>query len=180
MMRREGYSKAIIVFFIILLVWALLQFIAPVALEQGSVEDLSGSTGIADNEKKIDEMPFPWNSIYGCGDSLCHQISDRSFFINGNQMPFCARCTAIWLGLTIGLGFMIFYKIELDEKFLIIIFLSLVPVGIDGVGQLLGFWESNNITRVITGGILGIVFGFAIGIIIDEIKDIISLNKTKE
>ena len=34
--------------------------------------------------------------------------------------------------------------------------LAIVPIGIDGTGQLLGFWESTNLIRAITGGIVGI------------------------
>ena len=49
-------------------------------------------------------------------------------------MPFCSRCTAIWLGLAIGLGFMIFYRIKLDEKFFFILIIGIVPLVIDGIG----------------------------------------------
>jgi len=92
-------------------------------------------------------------------------------------MPFCSRCTAIWLGLAIGLGFMVFYKIELNEKFLYLIFIGLIPIGIDGVGQLIGLWESTNVIRVITGLLVGVVCGIAIGVIIDEIKSIAKEKK---
>jgi uncharacterized membrane protein len=125
-------------------------------------------------------MSSPWSHIYSAGDRLCHQKADRSLFINGNQMPFCSRCTAIWLGLAIGLGFMVFFIIKLDEKFVLFIILGMVPIGIDGIGQLFGYWESTNIIRIITGLLVGIVCGISIGVIIDEIRDIIiSRKKTK-
>lgn len=180
-MERRGKSSKIIIliFFIPFLLWVLLQFLAPLALPQGSVDDLSGYTGLSDNKEVIDTMPGPWNSVYSAGDRLCHEKAERSFFINGNQMPFCSRCTAIWLGLAIGLGFMVFYKIELDEKFLFVIIFGIVPIGVDGVGQLFGLWESTNIARVITGVAVGIVCGIAIGVIIDEIREMIYLKKTK-
>ena len=173
-MERRGKSSRLIIliFFIPFLIWILLQFFAPFAIPQSTVDDLSGLTGVADNEGLIDSLPAPWNSIYSCGDSLCHQKAERSFFLNENQMPFCSRCTAIWLGFTIGLGFMVFYKIELNEKFLILIFIGLAPIGIDGVGQLFGLWESTNTIRLITGVLVGFVCGIAIGLIIDEIRDL--------
>lgn len=181
MERREKSSRLIIlIFFIPFLIWIILQFLAPLALPHGSTNDLSGFVGVSDNEKLIDEMPFPWNSIYSCGDVLCHEKAERSFFINGNQMPFCSRCTAIWLGLAIGLGFMVFYKIELNEKFLILIIIGLVPIGVDGVGQLFGFWISTNTVRVITGLLVGIVCGIAIGLIIDEIRIIYQAKKKQK
>ena len=181
MEKREKSSRWIIlIFFIPFLIWILLQFLAPLTLPHGSVDNLSGLVGVSDNEKMIDTIPSPWSSIYGCGDKLCHQKAERSFFINGNQMPFCSRCTAIWLGLAIGLGFMVFYKIELNVKFLYLIIIGLVPIGIDGVGQLLKIWESNNLTRLITGLMIGIVCGIAIGIIIDESREIFRFKKKRK
>ena len=180
MERRERSSRTVIlIFFALFLTWSALQFLAPLSLPQGSIDDLSGLTGVSDNEKLISEMPAPWNMVYSAGDKLCHQKAERSFFINDNQMPFCSRCTAIWLGLAIGLGFMVFYKIQLNEKFIFVVIAGLVPIGIDGVGQLFGFWESTNIMRVVTGLIIGIICGISIGIIIDEIKTIQPFKKTK-
>jgi len=181
-MERRGKSSRLIilVFFILFLLWGVIQFLAPLALPHGSVDDLSGHTGLLDNKNTIDEMSFPWSFVYSAGDRTCHQKADRSLFINGNQMPFCSRCTAIWLGLAIGLGFMIFYKIELDEKFVFVLIIGIVPIGIDGVGQLFGLWESTNIARVITGLAVGIVCGIAIGVIIDEIREMINSKKNKK
>ncbi|KYK21281.1 hypothetical protein AYK24_09335 [Thermoplasmatales archaeon SG8-52-4] len=175
--RGKSFSLIIFIFFIAFFIWTLLQFLAPFAFPYATIDDLSGLTAISDNEKLIENMPFPWNTIYNCGDRLCHQKAERSFFLNLNQMPFCSRCTAIWLGLAIGLGFMVFYKIELNEKFLYLIFIGLIPIGIDGVGQLIGLWESTNVIRVITGLLVGVVCGIAIGVIIDEIKSIAKEKK---
>jgi uncharacterized membrane protein len=180
MEKREGYSRIIIfIFFIPFFIWILLQFIAPFALQPGITQDLYGYVGVADNENVIDDFPSPWNAIYDCGDRLCHQKAERSFFFNENQMPFCSRCTAIWLGFTIGLGLMVFYQVKLSYKFLILLFISLAPIGIDGVGQLFNLWESTNLIRLITGLLIGIVCGFTIGIIIDEIIEMIKPQKNE-
>jgi uncharacterized membrane protein len=170
--RENSFSFIIFLFFLFFLLWVVLQFIAPIFITNNNIKDLSGIVGVSDNEVIIEKIPFPFNFVYSCGDRLCHQKVDRSLSINGNQMPFCIRCTAIWLGLAIGLGLMIFYKIVLDEKFLILIIIGFVPIAIDGVGQLLNLWESTNIIRLITGLLVGIVTGLAIGIIIDELKDL--------
>jgi uncharacterized membrane protein len=170
--RGKSFSFIIFLFFIPFLLWIILQFIAPLALPNNSIINLSGNVGILDNKESIEKMQFPIDFVYICGDRLCHQKVERSFFINENQMPFCSRCTAIWLGLVIGLGIMIFYKIELNNKFLILILIGIIPIAIDGVGQLLHFWESTNIIRLITGLLAGIVTGLAIGIIIEELIDL--------
>lgn len=177
MERRGKYSKIIIILFLIFFIWALLQFSAPIFLPENSVEDLSGLVALSDNENTLNNMSFPWNSIYSAGDRLCHQKAERSFFVNGNQMPFCSRCTAIWLGLALGLLFIIFYTIQLDGKFLFIALLCVFPLGLDGVSQLIGLWESTNLIRFITGLLTGFICGVAIGVIIDEIKGINVLKK---
>jgi uncharacterized membrane protein len=170
--RKQRLKNFVFVFFLFFFIWILLQFLAPFALPSGSVSELSGVVGFSDNKNVIQNTSFPWNIVYSSGDRLCHQRADRSLFLNGNEMPFCTRCTAIWLGLVVGLGFMVLYTIELNEKFLYAILFSLTPIGIDGIGQLFGFWESTNIIRFFTGILAGGVCGMAIGIIIDEIKAI--------
>ena len=170
--RKQRLKNLVFVFFLVFFIWILLQFLAPFALPSDSVSGLSGIVGFSDNEKIIQNMSFPWNVIYSNGDRLCHQRADRSFFLNENEMPFCSRCTAIWFGLAIGLGFMVVYTIELNEKFLIALIAALIPIGIDGIGQLFGLWESTNLIRVFTGLPAGIICGIAIGIILDELRTI--------
>ena len=177
--RAKCFRTLIFVFFALFSIWILLQFLAPIALPEGRVNDLSGLVAVSDNEDAINNMDFPWNFVYSAGDRLCHQKAERSFFINENEMPFCSRCTAIWLGLAIGLGFMVLYTIELNEKFLFTILISLIPIGVDGVGQLFGFWESTNIIRLMTGLLAGIVVGVAIGVIIDEVRAVHLLKRIK-
>ena len=177
MERRGKFSKIIFVFFVIFLIWALLQFLAPMVLPENSVTDLSGLVAVEDNENTIENIGFPWNFIYSAGDRLCHEKSERSLFINGNQMPFCSRCTAIWIGIAIGLFLMIFYKIEFDEKILLILLIGITPLAIDGFGQLFGLWESTNYIRVLTGLLTGFVTGLAFGVIIDEFKGMYETRK---
>ncbi|HVQ00092.1 MAG TPA: DUF2085 domain-containing protein [Candidatus Thermoplasmatota archaeon] len=169
----------IFVLFILFSVWSALQFLAPFALPKNSVPDLSGVVGVSDNDYLIKNMSFPWNVLYSSGDRLCHQQASRSLYFNGNQMPFCTRCTAIWLGIAIGLGFIMLVTLELTGGFLVALILCIVPLGIDGVGQLLGFWESTNIIRFITGFPAGIICGVAIGIIIDETKGLLADRRKK-
>lgn len=178
--RGRRFRSLIFVFFLVFFIWILLQVLAPLSLPSGSIQNLSGFVGVSDNEQIIQKMPFPWNTVYSIGDRLCHQKAERSLFLNGNQMPFCTRCTAIWLGIAFGLGVMVFFRIELNEKFLAVVLLSLIPIGIDGVGQLFRFWESSNIIRFITGLLAGMACGIAIGVIIDEVKTIKTFKNSKK
>ncbi len=163
--------------FLFFCVWFLLQILAPLMLPTGTITNLSGVVGFDDNTAIIRQMSFPWNFVYTAGDRLCHQQANRSFFLNGNQMSFCSRCTALWLGITIGVGFMIFFTLALSGRVLWWIFIGFIPLGIDGLGQLFGFWESTNQLRFFTGMIAGFITGLLVGVIIDEVHDMIAKKK---
>ncbi len=83
----------------------------------------------------------------------CHRRPDRSIFINGKQMPLCARCTAIY-GAYLLLPF--FYFIPYHLWNLILGVLLQFPMLIDGLTQRFKIRESNNTLRLITGGLSGI------------------------
>jgi uncharacterized membrane protein len=177
--RIHPFQSLFFIFFILYMIWVFLLFLAPVVLPSGSVSDLSGVVGSSDNAAVINDLPFPWNAVYTFGDLFCHQKAERSLFLNGNEMPFCTRCTAIWLGLAFGLGFMVLYTIELNGKFFVAIIFSLVPLGIDGIGQLFGFWESTNLVRMLTGLPAGMICGVALGIIFDELRSLHVFKKVE-
>jgi len=178
--REQPWKSLVFVFFIFFLVWLLLQILAPLMLPPGSVPDLSGSAGLSDNEQAIQNISIPWNIVYTAGDRLCHQKLERSFIVNGNQMPFCSRCIGIFAGSTLGIGLMLFFRLPLDEKFLFFILIGIAPLAVDGIGQLFGLWESTNVIRVLTGLLAGGLTGIAIGAIIDEIKDMLAEKKKEK
>ena len=179
MVKRGKASRFTFILFVLFLLFVLMQLIAPLVFPSGSYPDLSGNVAIQDNEQEIATMPFPLSLVYSCGDRLCHQKADRSLFINGNQMAFCSRCTAIWIGLVIGLGILLFYKVSLDERFFALIILSFIPIGVDGVGQLMNLWESTMLSRLLTGLFVGITTGMAMGVIIDELKETPLFNEER-
>ena len=170
--REKRFDLILLSFFCFFLMWSFLQILAPLSLPSGSVTDLSGMSGILDNAEDLQDMPFPWNTVYTIGDRMCHQKPERSLFLNGNQMPFCSRCTAIWIGLALGTAIMIPYRLNLDFKFFFLIPVGLLPLGIDGVGQLVGLWESTHVSRIITGVLAGAVCGITIGCIVDETREL--------
>lgn len=179
MAQRLRYSNPIHIFlFAFFTCFVILQFIAPFAIPDGMVADLSGMVALNDHDELIKHMDFPWSFMYAIGDRMCHQKVERSLTFSGNQMPFCSRCTALWLGIVLGLGFIFFYTIELNERLLFLIFIGILPIGVDGLGQLFGFWESTNIIRFITGLLAGFVCGISLSVISFEIHHVF-LSKVK-
>ena len=49
--------------------------------------------------------------IFAVGSVICHQRPDRSFFVDGHQLPVCARCTGLYLSSGAGLAAWIGFKI---------------------------------------------------------------------
>ena len=47
---------------------------------------------------------FVTGFTYLIGDIVCHQSMERSLFLNGSQIPICARDFSILLGLLAGLA----------------------------------------------------------------------------
>ncbi len=134
-------------------IWLALVITAPFTIPYHSVDNLSGKVSQIDNWKEIDKMnPFA-ASIYLLGDTLCTEISDHSFYLNGNQMPFCARCTSIFAGLVLGLLIAVIFDPKVNR---LLIGLALLPIAFDGGLQLMTSYQSTNLLRVATGLLAGV------------------------
>lgn len=90
---------------------------------------------------------------------MCHGLESRSLLIFGESMPICARCTAIYVGLLVGmLGFLLLPLCR-ERTIRIASIVALIPLGVDGLTQLAGLRESTNELRIATGLIAGLAFG---------------------
>lgn len=78
--------------------------------------------------------------------SRCHQLADRSLFVNSYQFPVCARCTGVFLGNICAILLAVYYIPH---------WLWLVTgcfiMFLDWFVQYVGIFESNNSRRLITG-----------------------------
>ena len=90
--------------------------------------------------------------------SLCHQIADRSFWINGQPMAVCSRCIGIYSGFLFGwlllpvLSLINSMRLTYIKK--IVVFVLLFNL-IDAVGNFFGLWHNTLISRTVLGGTLG-------------------------
>jgi uncharacterized membrane protein len=90
---------------------------------------------------------------------VCHQIPARCIELFGTPMPICARCTAIYAGLFLGLVAFFFLPPIRERVVRIALLIAVLPLAIDGTTQLIGLRESTNELRIVTGILAGIVFG---------------------
>jgi uncharacterized membrane protein len=174
-----------LILFLIVFIWSLGIIIAPLILPPGSVEDLTGKVGSMENTDQTRDMNPYAKHYYDAGDANCHTIKERSYFINGNQMPFCARDLGIFFGLAFGLLITLFIRIELKWWWLVY---GLVPIGLDGGIQLLsteginllGYeYVSINPLRLLTGGLAGLVCTLALGYVIYDTSKAAELKKAR-
>ena len=160
-------SVVLLVAFVISSLWLALVVASPFMVSRNTLEDLSGSVGVKDNGavfKDLDTLP---KAIYSIGDVECHQISDRSYYLNGNQMPFCARDLGLFIGLAAGFGVALFYRVRMNPLYFL---LGLIPMGIDGGLQAFTSYESNNPLRLATGIIAGAALAVLISIFVQAFQ----------
>ncbi len=139
--------------------------IAPLSLPADSIGGLDGSIGTLDHGDDLEGVPLPQRAVYLLGDVNCHQQAERSFFINDNQMPFCARDLGILAGAVAGLGMFILLGRRVPWAWLLVL---MVPMAVDGLAQAVTDHESSNLIRLITGALAGAAVGYGAGTLIGD------------
>tara|TARA_Y100000310_G_scaffold345846_1_gene471167 strand:+ start:55841 stop:56350 length:510 start_codon:yes stop_codon:yes gene_type:complete len=157
-MNYKNFQGKYFIFLSLVLGWILLIFLAPVLKGWGFYR----TSGM----------------IYYFFSIIDHQIPERSFFIFGEQLGVCVRCTAIYVMFFVGsLLYPFFIKNDklMEVRWLVIF---IMPLLVDGFSQLVGLRESTNTIRVITGILAGIILPFYIipGYLsmIEEVKSFIN------
>jgi uncharacterized membrane protein len=89
---------------------------------------------------------------------ICHQISERSFHFRGEQFAVCSRCFGVYFGLLFGFATypLLRFIDEIEPLPRFWLFLSLIPISIDWSLSIFGIWENTQLSRFITGLILGV------------------------
>ena len=179
-------------------------FLSPTLLPSGTVPELEARANALDYMSEDgkyssgnhgEDEKFAWTNldpysafIYAFGDFNCHMKHERSWEINGNQMPVCTRDVGMFFGIAVG-GLIfsrrgynrwtvkdtclslfpdnwlegIYRKNYRTYAWLITGIIFCLPLIFDGFTQLLTSYESNNLTRPLTGIAFGIGFGILVG-----------------
>lgn len=95
MLRRQWVVLATAAFAVILVLIVAAPYMAP----HGTFTHLDGDAGYIDNGWLGHR---PAGIMYLLGDLFCHQDMDRSYILNGSQLPVCIRDTGILAGLVVG------------------------------------------------------------------------------
>lgn len=95
--------------------------------------------------------------------AACHQMPERSPHLHGVVLAVCHRCYGIYWGLP--LAALLFLWLRRWDRRLgpaapWLVPLSLVPPGLDWLGDVVGLWVNTPWSRLLTGGVFGLVAGY--------------------
>lgn len=105
------------------------------------------------------------------GYAVCHRITDRSYTIAGRQLPLCARCTGMYLGVTLtflvlGLAGRRRWAYLPPLRVMLVLIGLIALMGIDGINSYSHFfpnfphaYEPRNWLRLTTGMGAGLTMG---------------------
>jgi uncharacterized membrane protein len=101
-------------------------------------------------------------AIYRAFGTLCHQLPERSYFIDGHKFGVCARCTGIYAGFAFTL---LLYPLVRSLRSTVtpprsLLILAALPLAIDFSLTFFGIWENTHTSRLLTGALLGSVSVF--------------------
>jgi uncharacterized membrane protein len=102
------------------------------------------------------------HGIYRAFGMFCHQMPERSYFVEGHKLAFCSRCTGIYAGFALTL---LLYPLLRSLKTTVTpprswLLLATIPVLTDFSVTFFGFWQNTHTSRLLTGAILGSVAVF--------------------
>lgn len=93
---------------------------------------------------------------------FCHQLPERSFAVDGVPFAVCHRCFGIYAGLPLAtllwLG-VAGWAAWLGRHARWVLAAALLPMAVDWGGDVLGLWTNTPASRVVTGGVFGVVAG---------------------
>jgi uncharacterized membrane protein len=102
--------------------------------------------------------------IYGFFHPVCHQFDGRSLHIAGERLAVCSRCSAIYAGFLLGLlmypAFRPVGKPHVPSRTVLLI--AVTPMLLDVALDIIGLHETTMVTRLITGGIFGVLVPYVV------------------
>ena len=96
-------------------------------------------------------------TLYHAFGTLCHQLPDRSYFVDGHKLAVCARCSGLYGGFTL---LLLLYPLIRQLRSTLLpppkwLFLAAIPMLIDFSLTFFGIWENTHSSRFFTGLLLG-------------------------
>ena len=121
------------------------------------------------------------SSVYSFFSHICHQQPGRSLHILGHPFAVCSRCFGVYFGLFAGvISYPLWRSVDNIEPLpRFWLFAALIPVGIDWSLRVFGIWENTQLSRFITGLILGVACAvFIVPALVEIVRNLTSQRRT--
>jgi uncharacterized membrane protein len=114
--------------------------------------------------------------IHAVGSVICHQLPERSFFLDGQQFPVCARCTGLYASGLAGLATWIVVKavrgwprVAVPPRVaLVAVALAAAPTALSVMTATIGLWDGSNLTRALLAVPLGLIAGAVVAAVMTK------------
>lgn len=93
---------------------------------------------------------------------VCHQLPDRSFWIDGVQLAVCQRCYGIYAGLFLGTSLLLTLSAKaawIYQQACWVLAAALLPAMLDWGLPIVHLWYNTPLTRTFTGLWFGLLAG---------------------
>ena len=113
-------------------------------------------------------------AIYAAGSLICHQRPERSFHVNGAQLPVCARCMGLYVGGLLGVFVWAWIAgvgstpalrvraFTASTRFRTLLIVAAIPTVFSLATALAGLWDPGNARRAVLALPLGLVIGVVV------------------
>jgi uncharacterized membrane protein len=103
-------------------------------------------------------------ALYHTFGAVCHQLPARSYYLNGQPLAVCARCTGIYAGFAVGaLCYpLVRSLVRTDIPARRWLLLAALPACVDFTLGVTGLWANTHTSRALTGALLGATMAFYI------------------
>lgn len=97
-------------------------------------------------------------TLYRIYSVVCHQFESRSFHLHGEPLAVCIRCSSIYFVFLMTLIMLQIFTSLRDKKLntILLLFLTAVPMAVDGSLSIFGLYHASDISRIATGSLFGI------------------------
>jgi uncharacterized membrane protein len=131
-----------------------------------------GWYAVTDNSHLTNDLALTGGDYLGA--AICHRISSHSIVVIGRQLPLCARCTGMYLGVALSFGVLLLVgrgrRSDLPPLPILLTLIGFIGLmGIDGVNSYAHFfpnfphvYEPQNWLRLVTGMGAGLAMGLFI------------------
>jgi uncharacterized membrane protein len=97
---------------------------------------------------------------YGFGALICHQLADRSFHLGAYQLPVCARCLGVYVGIACGAALAVVTASTMTRltprHVRLVLAGGVLPTAITVAAEWAGIWNTTNAERFAAGLPLGV------------------------